>query len=86
MASIIGGTPGLDRKLDRISSGIYQHAVRLNRQEYRHVARWAAVLQFQEKIADLRQGLKASQAYLRSMNTPGTRDFSLGWPGESVRA
>jgi hypothetical protein len=86
MASIIGGTPGLDRKLDRISSGIYEHAVGLNREEYRHGARWAAVLQFREKIADLRQGLKASQAYLQSMNVAGTRDFSLGWPNESVRA
>jgi hypothetical protein len=86
MASIIGGTPGLGRRLDRISSGIYEHAVGLNRQEHQHVARWAAVLQFREKLADLREGIKASQTYLRSVNAAGTCDFSIGWPGESVRA
>ena len=70
MASIIGGTPGLDRKLDRISSGIYESAVRLNRQEHQQVARWAAVLQFREKLDDLREGIKASQTYLRVLIPP----------------
>jgi hypothetical protein len=70
MASIIGGTSGLDRRLDRISSGIYENAVRLNRQEHQQVARWAAVLQFREKLADLREGIKASQTYLRVLIPP----------------
>src|ERR1039458_2245668 len=105
MASIIGGTRGLDRSLDRISSDIYENAVRLNRQEHQRVARWAAVLQFREKLADLREGIKASQTYLRVLIPPvvwpmielptsqersakatGTCNFSIGWPGESVRA
>jgi hypothetical protein len=70
MASIIGGTPGLNHRLDRISSGIYEHAVGLNRQEHRQVARWAAVLQFREKLDDLREGIKASQTYLRVLIPP----------------
>jgi hypothetical protein len=86
MASIIGGTRGLDRSLDRISSGIYENAVRLNLREHRRLARWAAVLQFREKLAELREGFKASQTYLRSVNAAGTCDFSVGWPRESVRA
>ena len=86
MASIIGGTRGLDRSLDRISGGMYENAVRLHLQEHRQLARWAAVLQFREKLADLREGIKASQTYLRSVNAAGTCDFSVGWPGESVRA
>ena len=86
MASIIGSTRGLNRSLDRISSGIYENAVRLNRQEHQRVARWAAMLQFREKLADLREGIKASQTYLRSVNAAGTCDFSVGWPRESVRA
>ena len=86
MASIIGGTRGLDRSLDRISSGIYENAVRLNLREHQRLARWAAVLQFREKLADLREGIKASQTYLRSVNAAGTCDFSVGWPRESVRA
>jgi hypothetical protein len=87
MASIIGGNPGLDRALDRISSGIYQNAVRLNRQEQEHVARWATVLQFREKLAELREGIRASQTYLRvTATTQRGCDFSMGWPGESVRA
>ena len=86
MASIIGSTRGLNRSLDRISSGIYEHAVGLNRQEHQHVARWAAVLQFREKLAELREGFKASQTYLRSVNAAGTCNFSVGWPRQSVRA
>ena len=39
-----------------------------------------------EKLADLREGIKASQTYLRSVNAAGTCDFSVGWPRESVRA
>ena len=70
MASIIGGTPCLDRRLDRISGGIYEHAVGLNRQEHQQVARWAAVLQFREKLDDLREGIKASQTYLRVLIPP----------------
>lgn len=31
---------GWDRRLDRISSGIYEHAVRLQRREYRHLVRY----------------------------------------------
>jgi hypothetical protein len=86
MASIMGGTRGLNRSLDRISSGIYENAVRLHWREHQQVARWAAVLQFREKLADLREGFKASQTYLRSVNAAGTCDFSVGWPRESVRA
>jgi len=70
MTKINGGTRGLDRSLDRISSGIYESAVRLNRQEHQQVARWAAVLQFREKLADLREGIKASQTYLRVLIPP----------------
>ena len=76
MASIIGGTRGLDRSLDRISSGIYQNAVRLNRQEHEHVARWAGVLQFREKLAELREGIKVSQAYLRELIPPVVRPMT----------
>ena len=105
MASIIGSTRGLDRSLDRISSGMYESAVRLHLQEHRQLARWAAVLQFREKLADLREGLKASQTYLKGLIPPvvspmielaspqerfataiRTGNFSMGWPGESVRA
>ena len=70
MASIIGGTRGLDHSLDRISSGIHQNAVRLHRQEHQQVARWAAVLQFREKLAELREGIKASQTYLKDLIPP----------------
>jgi len=70
MASIIGSTRGLDRSLDRISSGMYESAVRLNLQEHQQLARWAEVLQFRERIADLREGLKASQEYLRGLIPP----------------
>lgn len=76
MASIVGGTRGLDRSLDRISSGIYQNAVRLNRLEHVHVARWAAVLQFREKLAEIREGIKASQAYLKELIPPAVRPMT----------
>ena len=56
MASINGGT------LNRISGGIFQNAVRLHRQEHRQLARWAAVLQFREKVAGLREEIDARQA------------------------
>jgi hypothetical protein len=70
MASIIGGTRGLDRSLDRISSGIYENAVGLHRQEHRQLARWAAAVQIREKVAGLREGIKARQACLKaSMST-----------------
>jgi hypothetical protein len=74
MASIKGGTRSLDRSLDRISSGMYQNAVRLHMQEHRQLARWAAVLQFREKLADLREGIKASQTYLKDLIPPSV------WP------
>ena len=70
MASIIGGTRGLDRSLDRISSGIYENAVGLHRQEHRQLARWAAAVQIREKVAGLREGIKASQTYLRVLMPP----------------
>jgi hypothetical protein len=56
MASINGGT------LDRISGGIYRNAVALHRQEHRQLARWAAVLQFREKVAGLREEINARRA------------------------
>jgi hypothetical protein len=59
MASIIRGA------LDRISSGICENAVRLHRQEHQQLARWAAMIQLQEQIADLKEGIKAKQAYMR---------------------
>ena len=74
MASIKGGTRSLDRSLDRISSGMYENAVRFNMQEHRQLARWAAVLQFREKLADLREGIKTSQAYLKDLIPPAV------WP------
>jgi hypothetical protein len=76
MASIVGGTRGLDQSLDRISKGIYQNAVRRNRQEHEHVARWAGVLQFREKLAELREGIKASQAYLKDLIPPVVRPMT----------
>ena len=67
MASIIGGTRGLNRSLDRISSGIYENAVGLHRQEHRQLAaRWAAMIEFREKLADLREWINARQTYSKA--------------------
>ena len=66
MASIIGGTRGLNGSLDRISSGIYENAVGLHRQEHRQLARWAAMIEFREKVADLRQWINARQTYSKA--------------------
>ena len=53
----------MNRSLDRISSGIYENAVTLHRQEHRQLARWAAMVEFREKVADLREDINARQTY-----------------------
>jgi hypothetical protein len=49
-----------DRRLDRISSGIYENAVRLHLREHEQLARRAAVLEFREKLVDLKAGNTAN--------------------------
>jgi hypothetical protein len=66
MASIIGSTRGLNRSLDQISSGIYENAVGLHRQEHRQLARWAAMIELREKVADLREWIDARQTYSKT--------------------
>ena len=63
------GGRGWDLPLDRISSGIYEKAVRFHRrehQEYRRkhqqLIRRAAALEFQEKLADLKEQIKQKRA------------------------
>jgi hypothetical protein len=63
MTSIIGGTRGSNGSLDRISRGIYENAVGLHREEHQKLARWAAMLQFREKVAGLRAEIDARRAY-----------------------
>ena len=69
---------GWDRRLDRISSGIYERTVRLHREQHRQLVRRAAMLQLQEKLAELKEGIKVSRRYLNNL--------SGGFAGESVRA
>ena len=49
--------------IERISSGIYENAVELHREEHQNLARWAAMLQLREKIAGLRETIDARHAY-----------------------
>jgi len=49
--------------IERISSGIYENAVELHREEHQKMARWAAMLQLWEKIAGLREAIDARHAY-----------------------
>ncbi len=51
---------GWNRRLDQISSGIYENAVKLQRRERHQLARMAAALQFRMKVADLKQEVRAS--------------------------
>lgn len=52
-----------DRSLDRISSGIYEYAVRLHRGEHERLARRAAsALQFQERLAELKGQIARKRA------------------------
>jgi hypothetical protein len=48
----IRGGHGWDRRLDRVSSGIYERAVRLHRKELRQMARRIHLLDLREKLAD----------------------------------
>ena len=61
------GGCGWDRRLDRISSGIYENAVRLHRREHEQLARQAAVLHLREKLADLKAGIRAIKANVPSL-------------------
>jgi hypothetical protein len=58
------GGCGWDRRLDRISIGIYENAVRLHRREHEQLARRVAVLHLQEKLADLKAGIQAIKAHV----------------------
>jgi hypothetical protein len=49
--------------IERISSGIYENAVEQHREEHQNLARWAAMLQFRETIAGLREAIDARHAY-----------------------
>ena len=49
--------------IERISSGIYENAVELHREEHQKLARWAAMLQLREKVAGLREAIDARHAY-----------------------
>jgi len=51
-----------DLPLDRISSGIYENAVRLHLKEHQQLARRVAILQLREKLADLKAGIQAIKA------------------------
>jgi hypothetical protein len=88
MASIVGGTRGLDHSLDRISKSIYQNAVRRNRQEQEHVARWAYLKDLIPPV--VRPMTEPSISHERfanpSANATRSCNFSIGWSGESVRA
>jgi hypothetical protein len=66
MTSIISGC-GWDRRLDRISNGIYENAVRQHRREHEQMARRVAVLRLQEKLADLKAGIQAIKANVVSL-------------------
>ncbi len=51
---------GWSRQLDRISSGIYEHAVRLQRRERQQLACLAAALQFRTELAGLKEEIRAN--------------------------
>jgi hypothetical protein len=70
MASIIEGKSGLNRSLDRISSGICESAVRLHRQDHQQLARWASAFQLQEQLAGLREEIRARRAWLKVSMPP----------------
>jgi hypothetical protein len=53
---------GLDRCLDRISSGIYENAVALRRTEHEQLVRLAAAFSFGERLTRLREELGAIRA------------------------
>ncbi len=53
---------GLDRQLDRISSGIYESAVRLREREHQQLVRLAAAFHFQERLTSLKDELRAIRA------------------------
>lgn len=46
------GGHGWDRRLDRVSSGIYEHAVRLHRKELQQMARRIDLRDLREKLTD----------------------------------
>jgi hypothetical protein len=66
------GRHGWDRRLDRLSSGIYENAVRLHRRELRQLAGRAAVLQFLQKFAALKAAHKAINASVPSVGFADT--------------
>ena len=58
---------GWDRGLDRLSSSIYENAVRLHRRELRQMAGRTALLDLREKLADLKARIKAVKANVPSV-------------------
>ena len=66
------GRYGWDRRLERLSSGIYENAVRLHRRELRELARRAVVLQFLQKFAVLKAGHEAIRASAPSVGFADT--------------
>lgn len=53
------GGRGWHRQLDRISSGIYENAVKLQQRERQQLVRLAAKIQYRAHLADLRDEIKA---------------------------
>lgn len=78
---------GWNRPFDRISSGIYENAVRLHwrehqqyRREHPQMVRLAMALQFREKLADLKEQI----AQRRVMPTPAP--VAIGCDSPSILA
>ncbi len=51
---------GWNRRLDRISSGICENAVRLHRREHRALIRLTAAFQFRARLAGLKKEIEAN--------------------------